>query len=157
MSGTLRRTCLHDEHVRLGARPVPSAGGERPVQYAGIIEEHNAVRTDAGMFDVSHMGRYEVSGPQAAALLRYVCTFDMTHLQPGQGHYAAVCRPDGGIMDDVYVYCLPAIPSPSPARRERGGPEGRGAGPRYLLVANASNADKISDWLRRSAPGLKGG
>jgi len=114
---------------------VPFAGWEMPVQYSGIIEEHTAVRTAAGMFDVSHMGRFEVTGPQAAALLRRVCTFDMTHLQPGQGHYAAVCRPDGGIMDDVYVYCL--------------APE------RYLLVANASNAGKIRDWLRRHAAGFK--
>src|SRR3990172_3920469 len=134
-SGTLRRTCLHAEHVRLGARLVPFAGWEMPVQYAGIIEEHNAVRTDAGMFDVSHMGRYEGSGPQAATLLRRVCTYDMTRLQPGQGHYAAVCNPEGGIMDDVYVYAL--------------APEC------YLLVANASNAGKIHDWLRRHASGFK--
>ncbi|MDO8613400.1 MAG: glycine cleavage system aminomethyltransferase GcvT [Dehalococcoidia bacterium] len=132
---TLRRTCLHEEHLLLGARMVPFAGWEMPVQYAGIIEEHNAVRQAAGMFDVSHMGRFEVTGPQAAALLRHVCTYDMTHLQPGQGHYAAVCRPDGGIMDDVYVYCL--VPE------------------RYLLVANASNAGKIRDWLRRHAAGFK--
>src|SRR3989304_6197324 len=88
-AGALRRTCLHAEHLRLGARMVPFAGWEMPVQYSGIIEEHNAVRTDAGMFDVSHMGRFEVTGPQAAALLRRVCTYDMTHLHPGQGHYAA--------------------------------------------------------------------
>jgi aminomethyltransferase len=152
-SGTLRHTCLHEEHLRLGARMVPFAGWEMPVQYSGIIEEHTAVRQAAGMFDVSHMGRFEVTGPQAAALLRRVCTYDMTHLRPGQGHYAAVCRPDGGIMDDVYVYCL--IPSPSPAGRERGGPEGRGEGPRYLLVANASNAGKIREWLRQNASGFK--
>jgi len=134
-AGTLRRTFLHEEHLRLDARMVPFAGWEMPVQYAGIIEEHNAVRTDAGMFDVSHMGRIEVIGPQAAALLRYVCTYDMTRLSPGQGHYAAVCRPDGGILDDVYVYAL--------------------APGRYMLVANASNADKIRDWLRRHAAGFK--
>jgi aminomethyltransferase len=130
---------------------VPFAGWEMPVQYTGIIDEHNAVRTAAGMFDVSHMGRFEVTGTQAAGLLRRVCTYDMTRLSPGQGHYAAVCNPEGGIMDDVYVYCLPSIPSPSPAVRERGGPKGRGEGPRYLLVANASNAEKVHDWLRRHA------
>ena len=134
-AGALRRTCLHEEHVRLGARMVPFAGWEMPVQYVGIIEEHTAVRTAAGMFDVSHMGRFELTGPQAAALLRRVCTYDMTRLQPGQGHYAAVCNPEGGIMDDVYVYAL--------------APE------RYLLVANASNAEKIRDWLRRHAAGAK--
>jgi len=152
-SGTLRQTCLHEEHVRLGARLVPFAGWEMPVQYSGIIDEHSAVRQDAGMFDVSHMGRFELTGPQAADLLRRVCTYDMSRLQPGQGHYAAVCNPEGGIMDDVYVYCL--VPSPSPAGRERGGPEGRGEGPRYLLVANASNAGKIREWLRRHAGGYK--
>ena len=141
----IRRTCLHQEHLDLEARMVPFAGWDMPVQYAGIIEEHHSVRRAAGMFDVSHMGRFEVTGPQAAALLRHVCTYDMSRLQPGQGHYAAVCRPDGGIMDDVYVYCLPAIP----------GPEGRGEGPRYLLVANASNASKISEWLRQHASGSK--
>ncbi|HEU5324127.1 MAG TPA: glycine cleavage system aminomethyltransferase GcvT [Methylomirabilota bacterium] len=134
-AGTLRRTCLYEEHVRLGARLVPFAGWEMPVQYSGIIDEHNGVRTAAGMFDVSHMGRYEVTGPQAAALLRHVCTYDMTHLAPGQGHYAAVCNPDGGIMDDVYVYAI--------------------AAERYLLVANASNAEKIRDWLRENAPTFK--
>jgi aminomethyltransferase len=133
-AGTLRRTSLHDEHIALGARMVPFAGWDMPVQYAGIIDEHNAVRRDAGMFDVSHMGRYEVSGPEAARLLRYVCTYDMTRLEPGRGHYAAVCNPQGGIMDDVYVYRLPA---------GRQGP----TDDRYLLVANASNAEKIRDWL----------
>jgi aminomethyltransferase len=134
-AGALRRTCLHEEHVALGARIVPFAGWEMPVQYTGIIEEHNAVRRAAGMFDVSHMGRFELLGPQAAAFLRYVCTYDMTRLAPGRGHYAAVCRPDGGIMDDVYVYCL--------------------AADRYMLVTNAANADKIRDWLRQHRPRFK--
>ncbi len=127
-AGTLRRTCLHGEHLDLGARMVPFAGWEMPVQYTGIIDEHNSVRQAAGMFDVSHMGRFEVRGPGAAAFLRHVCTYDMTRLSPGKGHYAAVCRPDGGILDDVYAYCL--------------------ADDRLILVANAANADKIRDWLR---------
>lgn len=127
-TGTLRRTCLHEEHLALKARMVPFAGWEMPVQYSGIIEEHQAVRRAGGMFDVSHMGRFELLGPEAAAFLRYVCTYDMTTLAPGQGRYAAVCRPDGGIMDDVYAFCL---------ERER-----------YLLVVNAANADKIRGWLR---------
>jgi aminomethyltransferase len=131
----LRRTCLYEEHLELGARMVPFAGWEMPVQYAGIIEEHHAVRRAAGMFDVSHMGRFELLGPEAAAFLRHVCTYDMTSLQPGQGHYSAVCRPDGGIIDDVYVYCL--------------------ASDRYLLVANAANADRIREWLRQHRPRFK--
>ena len=105
-AGTLLRTALYDEHKRLGGRMVPFAGYEMPVQYAGIVEEHNAVRQSAGMFDVSHMGRFEVHGPDAGRFLRYISTWDMTRLAPGEGHYAAACREDGGILDDVYVFCL---------------------------------------------------
>ena len=124
----LRRTCLHQEHLDLEARMVPFAGWDMPVQYAGIIEEHHSVRRAAGMFDVSHMGRVELIGRRAATFLRYLCTYDITRLSPGQGHYSAVCRPDGGIMDDVYVYCL--------------------AADRFMLVANAENTDKVQTWLR---------
>ena len=107
-AGTLLRTALYDEHKRLGARMVPFAGYEMPVQYTGVIEEHNAVRQRAGMFDVSHMGRFEVHGPDAGRFLRYISTWDMTRLQPGEGHYSAACREDGGILDDIYVFCLDA-------------------------------------------------
>ena len=82
---TLHRTALYEEHLSLGARMMPFAGWEMPVQYTGIIEEHHSVRRTAGMFDVSHMGRFELRGPGAAALLRYVCTYDMTRLSPGRG------------------------------------------------------------------------
>jgi aminomethyltransferase len=133
-AGTLRRTPLFDEHVRMGGRMVPFAGWEMPVQYSGIIEEHNAVRNAAGMFDVSHMGRFQYYGPDGVELLRRVCTYDVGLLAPGQGHYCAVCREDGGILDDVYVFSLPA---------EVEDPVGR----RYLLVANASNAERIRDWV----------
>jgi aminomethyltransferase len=133
-SATLRRTPLYDEHVRLGGRMVPFAGWEMPVRYAGIIEEHNAVRSDAGMFDVSHMGRFQYYGPEGVELLRRVCTYDVGQLAPGQGHYCAVCREDGGILDDVYVFSLPA---------EVEDPVGRP----YLLVSNASNAERIRDWI----------
>ena len=126
-AGTLRRTALYDEHRRLGARMVPFAGWEMPVQYAGIVEEHNAVRQRLGMVDVSHMGRFEVHGPEAGRFLRYVSTWDMTRLTPGEGHYSASCREDGGILDDIYVFCLD--------------PE------RYLVVVNASNAEKMLGWL----------
>ena len=126
---TLLRTPLYDEHLVLGARMVPFAGWEMPVQCTGVIEEHNAVRQGAGMFDVSHMGRFEVHGPEAARFLRYICTWDMTRLAPSEGHYAAACREDGGILDDVYVFCL------DPAR--------------YLIVVNASNAPKMKAWMQR--------
>jgi len=127
-AGTLLRTALYDEHKRLGGRMVPFAGYEMPVQYAGIVEEHNAVRQRAGMFDVSHMGRFEVLGPEAGRFLRYVSTWDMTRLTPGEGHYSAACRDNGGILDDIYVFCL---------RPER-----------YLVVVNASNALKMKAWMQ---------
>lgn len=127
-TGALRPTALHGEHLRLGARLVPFAGWEMPVQYTGIVEEHQAVRQRAGMFDVSHMGRFEVQGAEAGRFLRYVCTWDMARLAAAESHYAVACREDGGILDDVYVYCL--------------------AAERYLLVANAANAEKIHRWLQ---------
>jgi aminomethyltransferase len=120
-------TALHEEHLRLGARMVPFAGWHMPVQYEGIVEEHHAVRRRAGMFDVSHMGRYEIHGPQAAAFLRYVNTWDVTSLTPGEGHYSAMCREAGGILDDVYVFNLDPT--------------------KYLLVVNAANAPKIREWI----------
>ncbi|MEX1195432.1 MAG: glycine cleavage system aminomethyltransferase GcvT [Dehalococcoidia bacterium] len=126
-TGTLLHTPLYEEHLRLGARMVPFAGWEMPVQYTGIVEEHNAVRGAAGMFDVSHMGRFEVHGPDAARFLRHVCTWDVVSLAPGEGHYAAACREDGGILDDVYVFSLD--------------------GERFLIVVNASNAPKMRDWM----------
>jgi aminomethyltransferase len=125
---TLLRTPLYGEHVALGARMVPFAGWEMPVQYTGVIEEHNAVRQGAGMFDVSHMGRFEVHGPDAGRFLRYICTWDMTRLAPGEGHYAAACNDAGGILDDVYVFCLDPL--------------------RYLIVVNASNAPKMKAWMQ---------
>jgi aminomethyltransferase len=126
-AGTLRRTVLYEGHKRLGARMVPFAGYEMPVQYTGVIEEHNAVRERVGMFDVSHMGRFEVHGADAGRFLRYVSTWDMTRLAPGEGHYSAACREDGGILDDIYIFRLE--------------PE------RYLVVVNASNAPKMKEWL----------
>ena len=128
-AGTLLHTPLYDEHVKLRARMVPFAGWEMPVQYTGVIEEHNAVRQRAGMFDVSHMGRYEVHGPDSARFLRYICTWDMARLAPGEGHYAAACNEAGGILDDVYVFALD--------------PE------RYLIVVNASNAPKMKAWMEQ--------
>jgi aminomethyltransferase len=94
-----------------------------PMWFAGAMEEHRAVREKAGVFDVSHMLRMMVIGPDAARFLRYICTWNVLRLKPGQGHYALICNRDGGIRDDVYVFCL--------SRR------------RYLLIANAANADAV--------------
>jgi len=111
---------------------VPFAGWEMPLQFAGIVEEHHAVRRRAGLFDISHMGRLTVEGPDAAAFLRSLCTYDVTRIGVGEGHYALVCRDDGGILDDVYVF--------------------RPATGRFLVVVNAANAQRIGEWARGYLP-----
>ncbi len=116
----LRRTPLHDRHVALGARMVPFAGWEMPVQYEGVIPEHRAVRTDAGVFDVSHMGELEVEGPTARDLLQGLLSNDIDRLEPGDAQYTLLTNDEGGVLDDLIVYRLETH--------------------RYLIVANASNA-----------------
>ncbi len=125
---TLRRTPLYDRHVALGARMVPFAGWEMPVQYTGVIPEHKAVRADAGVFDVSHMGEIEVEGPTAHELLQGALSNDVERLAPGDAQYTLVTNEAGGIVDDVIVYRLDEH--------------------RYLVVANASNADTVYRWLK---------
>src|SRR5512142_2009309 len=125
---TLRETPLHDRHVALGARMVPFAGWEMPVQYQGVIQEHRAVRTDAGVFDVSHMGELEVEGPTARDLLQSTLSNDIDKLEPGHAQYTLLTNDEGGIVDDLIVYRLDAH--------------------RYLIVANASNVDTVYEWLR---------
>ncbi len=124
----LLHTPLYEEHVRLGARMFAFAGWEMPLQYRGIIEEHRAVRTGAGMFDVSHMGRFLVVGPQAPTALRRLTTYNVMALPVGRGHYSFLCRGDGGILDDVYIFRL--------------------AQEQFLLVSNAANAAKVRAWLK---------
>src|SRR3954453_23552390 len=125
---TLRRTPLHDRHVALGARMVPFAGWEMPVQYEGVIPEHKAVRRDAGEFDVSHMGELEVEGPTARDLLQGTLSNDVEKLEAGDPQYTLVTNENGGIVDDVILYRLD--------------------GHRYLIVANASNAGAVFAWLK---------
>lgn len=128
MADDLRRTALYERHVALGGRMVPFAGWAMPVQYpAGIVEEARAVRARAGLFDVSHMGRLFLTGPNAADLLRRVLTHNVRALQPGEGHYGLLCNPDGGIRDDPYTFRL--------------GPE------RWMVVPNASTSDDDLAWL----------
>jgi aminomethyltransferase len=122
---TLRCTALFDLHERQGARIVPFAGWAMPVQYRGIVDEHNAVRQRAGVFDVSHMGRLFVVGTEAGMALRRALTFNVTRLPEGQGHYTLMCNDDGGIVDDPYVYRLDAE--------------------RFLVVGNAVNAGRVRD------------
>ncbi len=123
----LRRTPLYAQHVAAGARIVPFAGWEMPVQYEGVLAEHRAVRTDAGVFDVSHMGEIEVEGPRAGDLLQRVLSNDLERIAPGQAQYTLLTNEAGGIIDDVIVY--------------------RTGGHRYLLVVNASNRETDLEWL----------
>ncbi len=122
MTDGLRRTPLHSEHVACGARMVPFAGWEMPVQYVGVKEEHLAVRRACGLFDVSHMGQIETSGPEAEALLQRLLSNDVARLEIGGAQYSCLCAADGGIRDDLFTY-----------RLERD---------RYLTVTNAANHDR---------------
>ena len=123
----LRRTPLFDWHVRHGAKTAPFAGWEMPLWYTSISDEHRAVRGAAGLFDVSHMGLLEISGPHAAYFLNLVTTNDANALRPGESQYAYFLHPDGRVIDDLMIYMV------SPAR--------------YLLVVNASNTDKDWAWI----------
>src|SRR5918992_4079606 len=106
MAQTLQRTPLHDRHVALGARMVPFAGWEMPVQYEGVIPEHLAVRNDSGVFDVSHMGELEVEGPRATEFLQGVLSNDLAKIDVGQAQYTLLTNERGGILDDLIVYKL---------------------------------------------------
>src|ERR1700758_5241431 len=97
---SLKRTRLHALHVKAGARMVPFGGWEMPVQYTGIIDEHRAVRRGVGLFDISHMGEFEVEGPGALATVQRLTTNDAAALAVGQVQYSLLCAPDGGIVDD---------------------------------------------------------
>src|SRR5215468_1591829 len=101
---TLLRTPLYERHVALGARLVPFAGWEMPVQYEGVIPEHRAVRADAGVFDVSHMGELEVEGPGARVLLQETLSNDLNRIGPGEAQYTLLTNEHGGIVDDLIVY-----------------------------------------------------
>ena len=131
-SETLQKTCLYDSHVALGARMSPFAGFMMPIQYSSIIEEHNAVRQKAGMFDVSHMGEIFVEGPEAEAFVNYVFTNEIRGLAPGGILYGMMCYPDGGVVDDLLVY-------------KEFAPE------HFLLVVNAANIAKDYAWLLEQA------
>lgn len=120
------RTVCYDWHVSHGGHMVDFAGWQMPVRYSTLVEEHNAVRNSAGLFDIGHMGRLRFDGPDASAFLDRICTNDVSKLKVGDVRYSLVCREDGGILDDILVY--------------------RFAG-HYALVVNASNRDKIVAWI----------
>src|SRR2546421_5699874 len=128
MAQTLQRTPLHDRHVALGARMVPFAGWELPVQYEGVIPEHRAVREDCGVFDVSHMGELEVEGPRARQLLQSLLSNDLEKIGPERAQYTLLTNERGGIVDDLIAYELDPC--------------------RFLLVVNASNREHDFEWLK---------
>jgi len=124
----LKRTPYSDYHIALGARMVPFAGYYMPVQYTGIIEEHKAVRNNVGLFDLTHMGEFEVTGPKALDFLQNVTTNDVSDLNVYRIQYTCMTYDDGGIVDDLLLYRLDG---------------------RYLMVVNASNVDKDFEWLQK--------
>ena len=129
MSHPLRRTALHAVHKRMGARTVPFGGWEMPLQYSGIVEEHIAVRTRAGLFDVSHMGQIEVRGREALRLVQHVTCNDAARLTIGQAQYSGLMYPQGTLADDLLVHKL--------------------ADDHFLLVVNAANQERDFDWIRK--------
>jgi len=122
-----KRTPLYDTHRTLGARLIEFGGWDMPVQYSGILAEHHAVRTKAGLFDLSHMGEFEVSGPRALEALQELVVTDVARIQLGQAQYSLMCYPDGGIVDDIIVY--------------------RVAEKNYFVCVNASNIAKDFEWM----------
>src|SRR3954462_12445901 len=127
---TLRRTPLYERHEAAGARLVPFAGWEMPVQYEGIRQEHLNVRTNAGLFDVSHMGEIETSGPQAEAFLQRILSNDVTRIPERGAQYSVLCNEEGGVIDDLFTYRLPD-------------PD------RFLTVTNAANHAKDLAWFQK--------
>jgi aminomethyltransferase len=126
----LKRTPLYEEHKAAGGRIVPFAGWEMPVQYTGIVDEHNAVRNAVGLFDVSHMGELTVEGPRALAAVGALVTNDVENLTDGQAKYTVCCNPQGTILDDLIVYRVSPV--------------------KVLVVCNASNREKIVGHFQRS-------
>lgn len=129
---SLKRTPLYNVHARLGAKIVPFAGFEMPIQYSGTVEEHRTVRQSVGIFDVSHMGEVEIRGKDALAFVQEITVNDASRLAPGRVQYSAMCYPEGGIVDDLLVYNM---------------------GDFYMLVINASNITKDVDWMRSHLSG----
>lgn len=145
----MKKTALYDEHVRLGGKMVDFGGFLLPVQYSGITAEHEAVRTHAGIFDVSHMGEFFISGQDAEAFLQHVATNDISKLKAGRAMYTMLCREDGGILDDVLIYRL---------RESLPQADNADDGETFMMVPNAGNIDKDWVWLesqRAAFPNLQ--
>ncbi len=133
---TLRRTPLFDSHVQAGAKLVDFAGWEMPIQYQGVLAEHMAVREACGIFDVSHMGEIETSGPGALELLQRLLSNDLAKLAPAGAQYSVLCREDGGVLDDLFTYRLGVD--------------------RYLTITNAANHVRDLAWFNAHAIDIPG-
>lgn len=134
MEENLVKTCLHDRHVKQGALMSPFGGFDMPIQYTGITEEHNAVRNEVGVFDVSHMGEVRVKGPDAYKFVSHIFVNDVTGAPDGQIFYGMMCYENGGTVDDLLVYKVNDT--------------------EYFLVINASNIAKDVEWIRQNAEGF---
>jgi aminomethyltransferase len=134
VAATLKRTPVYEVHVAAGAKLVPFAGFEMPVEYDGVRAEHLAVRSACGVFDVSHMGEVETTGPEAQALLQRLLSNDVSRLNVGGAQYSVICREDGGILDDLFTYRL--------------------AEDRFLTVTNAANHERDHAWFAEHAAGF---
>ena len=130
----IKQTCLHDRHVELGAQMSPFAGYDMPIQYKGITEEHNAVRNNVGIFDVSHMGEVRITGPDAENFVNHIFTNDIREAVPGQILYGMMCYESGGVVDDLLVYKV--------------------SDTEFFLVINAANIDKDVEWIMSNAEGF---
>ena len=129
--GELKKTPLNDVHRRMGAKMVEFGGWDMPVRYSGDMEEHRAVRNAAGLFDLGHMGQVVITGPDALPYLQWLVTNDMASLKLNSSRYAMMCYPNGGTIDDLFIYRLPD---------------------RWFVVVNASNREAVFTWLREREP-----
>lgn len=132
MEENIKLTCLHEEHIALGAKMSPFAGFDMPIQYSGITDEHLAVRQNVGMFDVSHMGEVFISGTDAEKFVNHIFTNEVKGMPVGKILYGMMCYPDGGVVDDLLVYKY---------------------ADKFLLVINAANIDKDYAWMLENAKG----
>lgn len=133
MEENIKLTCLHEEHIALGAKMSPFAGFDMPIQYSGITDEHLAVRQNVGMFDVSHMGEVFISGTDAEKFVNHIFTNEVKGMPVGKILYGMMCYPDGGVVDDLLVYKY---------------------ADKFLLVINAANIDKDYAWMLENAKGF---
>src|SRR5919204_2728137 len=130
---SLKRTALYERHLQAGAKLVPFAGWEMPVEYEGIRPEHLAVRTHAGVFDVSHMGQVETEGPGALSFLQHLLSNDVAAIEVGGAQYSCLTNESGGVIDDLFTYRLGDDP--------------------HLTVTNAANHATALEWLGKHTPG----